>query len=209
MLIGKKCLLNKDKVSICLNHLNFLLGKNEKEIRSCIDTLFKEYPKAFSVLNLLIAVRSKDNMELVLDVNHSFVVLESYFENPSKIYDFIQQTGLMDIFSNKKIKDLNDHQAFGDDIKKFDFVLYTKNKTYFIECNFYSSAGSKLNEVARAYQDLAPKFDIFKNYDFVWITDGQGWLEAKKKLVEAYKKVEIYNLSNINNFIQKALNDCF
>ena len=97
------------------------------------------------------------------------------------------------------------HSEFGNDIKKFDFVIFG-NKTYFIECNFYVSGGSKLNEVSRAYQKLALKFNKLNNKDFIWITDGCGWFNAKNKLHEAYKNVEIYNLNNVNNLIQKMKN---
>ncbi|NHB34911.1 restriction endonuclease [Helicobacter pylori] len=69
---------------------------------------------------------------------------------------------------------------------------------------FIPFGGSKLNEVARSYQDLALKFEVFLNYEFIWITDGIGWLDAKSKLQEAYKSVEIYNLSYINDFISKV-----
>ncbi|GAA9338899.1 hypothetical protein HpHA7_10670 [Helicobacter pylori] len=96
------------------------------------------------------------------------------------------------------------YQAFGDDIKKFDFVICGKDKIYFIEANFYTISGSKLNEVSRSYQELALKFEAFPNYEFIWITDGIGWLDAKSKLQEAYKSVEIYNLSNVNDFISKV-----
>ncbi|MBH0279424.1 hypothetical protein I6949_04620 [Helicobacter pylori] len=41
-----------------------------------------------------------------------------------------------------------------------------------MEANFYTISGSKLNEVARSYQDLALKFEAFPNYEFIWITDG-------------------------------------
>ena len=105
----------------------------------------------------------------------------------------------------KEFKNL--HMAFGNDIKKFDFVIFGKNKQYFIECNFYTSGGSKLNETARVYIELAKKFNHIENKEFVWITDGKGWLQAKTKLQEAYKSVEIYNLSNISDFIKKAKND--
>ncbi len=98
------------------------------------------------------------------------------------------------------------YKTFGDDVKKFDFVIFALNKIYCVECNFYTSGGSKLNETARAYQDLALKFEGFDEYEFIWITDGKGWLEAKSKLAEAYKKVEIYNLSNINDFVLKVKN---
>lgn len=98
--------------------------------------------------------------------------------------------------------------SFGDDKKRFDFVIFGETMSYFIECNFYTSGGSKLNETARAYQELAPKFDRFADKNFVWITDGQGWHSSKNKLQEAYKSVEMYNLNNVKDFIKKAQNDC-
>jgi type II restriction enzyme len=76
--------------------------------------------------------------------------------------------------------------SLGADVKRFDFVIKTKKKTYLIETNFYNSGGSKLNETARAYFDIAPKIIQYKNYEFVWITDGHGWLSAKNKLEEAF-----------------------
>ncbi|GAA7159584.1 hypothetical protein VN0480_03950 [Helicobacter pylori] len=74
----QKCLKNRNEISIALNHLNFLLGKGAQELKSCIKSLFKEYPKAFNVLNILIAVRNKD--EVVLDADGNFYPLHSYFE---------------------------------------------------------------------------------------------------------------------------------
>ncbi|GMB90109.1 Type II restriction enzyme [Helicobacter ailurogastricus] len=95
------------------------------------------------------------------------------------------------------------HESFGSDIKKFDFVVFGKQTTYFIECNFYSSGGSKLNEVARAYQELAPRFANDSHKEFIWITDGQGWLDAKNKLQEAYKSVRLYNLSQLDTLLDE------
>ena len=68
----QKCLKNKDEISIALNHLNFLLGKNKKELKACIKKLFQKYPKAFNVLNILIAVRDKN--DLVLDIEGNFIL---------------------------------------------------------------------------------------------------------------------------------------
>ena len=93
----------------------------------------------------------------------------------------------------------------GADVKRFDFVIKTKCKTYLIETNYYNSGGSKLNEVARAYSDVAPKINRYPNYEFVWITDGQGWLSAKNKLEEAINIIpSVYNLSTINQFIEQV-----
>lgn len=93
-------------------------------------------------------------------------------------------------------------RALGDDKKRFDFVITTNRKTYLIEVNFYSDGGSKLNEVARSYSDLAPKINAVSGYEFVWITDGIGWKSARNKLQEAYHIIpSIYNLTNIDEFI--------
>ena len=100
--------------------------------------------------------------------------------------------------------EFDDIKSLGQDLKRFDFAVSTKKKTYLIETNFYNVGGSKLNEVARAYSDIAPKINKYPNYEFVWITDGTGWLSAKNKLEEAYSIIpSIYNLTNIKNFIQK------
>ena len=98
-----------------------------------------------------------------------------------------------------------DIESLGVDVKRFDFVIKTKKKTYLIETNFYNTGGSKLNEVARAYSEVAPKINQYENYEFVWITDGQGWLSAKNKLEEAYNTISsVYNLTTLSEFVEKV-----
>ena len=98
--------------------------------------------------------------------------------------------------------------SLGADVKRFDFVIKTKKKTYLIETNYYNSGGSKLNETARAYSDLAPKINQYDGYEFVWITDGQGWLSAKNKLEEAYNIIpSVYNLSTLKEFINRVITE--
>ena len=98
-----------------------------------------------------------------------------------------------------------DIESLGVDVKCFDFVIKTKKKTYLIETNFYNTGGSKLNEVARAYSEVAPKINQYENYEFVWITDGQGWLLAKNKLEEAYNAIpSVYNLTTLSKFVEKV-----
>ncbi|MBR7035520.1 MAG: type II restriction endonuclease [Bacteroidales bacterium] len=97
--------------------------------------------------------------------------------------------------------------ALGADQKVFDFVIETAHKTYLIEVNFYSDGGSKLNETARSYTDVAPKVNSIEGFEFVWITDGVGWHKAKNKLQEAFDTIpNIYNLTTINEFINKVKN---
>jgi len=92
--------------------------------------------------------------------------------------------------------------VLGTDEKRFDFLIDTPEKKFLIEVNFYSGGGSKLNEVARAYTELAPKINSVAGFEFVWITDGVGWKSARNKLEEAYHTIpSVFNLTNIHSFI--------
>lgn len=249
----KKVSSNVSKVSMKLNQLNFLLGK--EDLRTAIKMLFAENPKAFSVLDILIAVRKKDK-KLVLNENLKAVLLDTYFNDVDSVIKYIEGTGLADVFRSREIKNLVDYvfgvevgldtnarknrsgkqmanaiaayfklssipfeeevnstefeglKVLGKDKKRFDFVIKTKSKVFLIETNFYNGGGSKLNEVARAYSDIAPKINSIPGYEFVWITDGKGWFAAKNKLEEAYSIIpRVYNLTTLADFVNdvKAL----
>lgn len=245
----EKVIKNTNKIAIKLNQLNYLIGKTD--LRKAIKELYDENPKVFEVLDILLAVRTNDKKK-TLNANGELVPLENYFTSMKGIIDYIEQTGLANIFRNKNVTNLVDYvfgvevgldtnarknrggknmakavalkfkganipyraevnstefeeiKSLGQDLKRFDFVIQTKKKTYLIETNFYNGGGSKLNEVARAYTDIAPKINQYKKFEFVWITDGQGWLSAKNKLGEAYSLIpSIYNLANLDEFLQK------
>jgi type II restriction enzyme len=186
-----------------------------------------------------------------VDKDGNVVLLKSYFESCSKVVEFLQGTGLADIFQSRRIKNLVDYvfgietgldtnarknrsghimentvakilkdngvaflqevyssefpelSVLGTDEKRFDFYIKTPTKKYLIEVNFYSGGGSKLNEVARAYTELAPKVNSVKGFEFVWITDGIGWKSARNKLEEAYNTIpSVYNLTSIESFVK-------
>lgn len=247
----KKCLKNKNQISISLNHLNFLLRKDRDEIKGCIEELYQQFPKAFKALPILLAIRNTS--EIFLDESNYSKSLQTYLQDQDSIFSFICQSGLIDIFTSGEIKNLNDyvfgievgldtnakknrsgqwmeeilakrfrdakigfqeqvriqefkdlHQAFGKDKKRFDFIIQAK-QTFFIECSFYNGGGSKLNETARSYRELAKCFENLPRYRFVWVTDGRGWLKAKNKLQEAYESVEIYNLSHLDCLINEVI----
>lgn len=248
-----KCKDNVRKISIKLNTLNYLLGK--KDLLSEIKLLFSENKSCFEVLPILIAVRDKNTLILnpAKTAKNKTCLLSNCFESPEKIYIFLCETGLKEIFENAEIKNLNDYvfgvevgldtnarknrggSNFADfiegvflannitvhrevssknfedldlgvDEKRFDFVIYD-TVTYLIETNFYNTGGSKLNEVARSYTELSKKISQNPKYRFVWITDGKGWLQAKNKLEEAYRCVNIYNTASIADFIAEVKNE--
>lgn len=98
----QKCLKNKNETSIALNHLNFLLGKDTKELKNCIKTLFKEYPKAFNVLNILIAVRDKD--DIVLDANGIFTPYILILKMMKKFMSLFVKRGWSKFFATEILK---------------------------------------------------------------------------------------------------------
>ena len=86
--------------------------------------------------------------------------------------------------------------------KRFDFVVKADSKIYLIETNFYTGGGSKLNETARSYKTISQEVDTIDNVDFVWFTDGKGWISARNNLEETFDVMEhIYNINDLENGI--------
>lgn len=239
---------NVEEIAINLNLLNYLLGK--EDLRSAVNALWERDKLVFNALPILIATRPKDNKKF-FDKNGQFRTIQSLFQSVDGIMEFLEGTGLSDIFRNNKISNLEDYvfgvetgldtnarknrsgklteflvarffanagieyreqvssnelplvaSALGVDQKVFDFTISINGTTYLIEVNFYSDGGSKLNEVARSYTELAPKINNIQGFEFVWITDGIGWTKARNKLQEAFYSIpKVYNLTSISEFI--------
>lgn len=84
--------------------------------------------------------------------------------------------------------------------KRFDFVIKTDRCIYGIETNFYASGGSKLNETARSYKMIAEEADKVVGFEFVWFTDGMGWISARNNLRETFDNMEhIYNIADMKD----------
>lgn len=237
------------KLSLCM--LNSLIGTTD--LRRSVETIWNRDRSAFSIMDILIAVRSKGK-KAVLNSAGECIILDRLFTSIDGVVEYLEGTGLADIFRERRINDLVDYvfgietgldsnarknrsghvmegmvadilkkygvkfrqevystelpnlqRVLGDDEKRFDFVIQTDAKTYLIEVNFYSGGGSKLNEVARSYSDIAPKVNSVPGFEFVWITDGIGWKSARNKLQEAYNIIpSIYNLVSIEDFIKEV-----
>ena len=90
--------------------------------------------------------------------------------------------------------------------KRFDFVVKTDNCIYGIETNFYASGGSKLNETARSYKMLAEESKKVDGVTFIWFTDGQGWISARKNLEETFNVLDtMYSIDDLDNGILNNL----
>lgn len=244
----KKITKNVDDIAISLNMLNYLLGK--QDLRKAVKQLWARDSRAFDVMDILIATRKKDN-KMFFDECGRFRSVHSLFSSADGVMEFLDGTGLSDVFKKPEVKDLVDYvfgvetgldtnarknrsghitealvnkvltnakvvfeeqvssksfpsisKALGTDKKVFDFVIKTSKIIYLVEVNFYSGGGSKLNEVARSYSEIARKINAVSGFEFVWITDGKGWEAARNKLEEAYKSIpKVYNLTTINEFV--------
>ena len=242
---------NVDNIKLSLCMLNSMIGTTD--LRRSVETIWNRDRSAFSVMDILIAVRS-EGKKVVLNSAGDCIILDRLFTSIDGVMEYLEGTGLADLFRQKKINDLVDYvfgietgldsnarknrsghvmegmvasilkkngikfrqevystewsnlqRVLGDDEKRFDFVIQTPKKTYLIEVNFYSGGGSKLNEVARSYSDIAPKINSVPGFEFVWITDGIGWKSAKNKLQEAYSIIpSMYNLTSIKEFLQEV-----
>ncbi len=90
--------------------------------------------------------------------------------------------------------------------KRFDFVVKTDNCIYGIETNFYASGGSKLNETARSYKMIAEESNKVVGFEFVWFTDGMGWISARNNLKETFDNMEnLYNIADMKNGVMKEI----
>lgn len=90
--------------------------------------------------------------------------------------------------------------------KRFDFVVKTNGGLFGIETNFYSGGGSKLQETARSYKEMAEESKDIEGFSFVWVTDGQGWKSARNNLRETFEVMDtIYNLSDLGRGAFKEL----
>ena len=87
----------------------------------------------------------------------------------------------------------------------FDFAILNKNKIYLIETNYYSGGGSKLKSTAGEYKDI---FTFLKrqNIDFIWITDGHGWITSKNPLFETFNNNDyVFNLELLFNSVLQEI----
>lgn len=94
--------------------------------------------------------------------------------------------------------------------RRYDGAVYNQNTGCItvIETNFYVSSGSKLKSVCGEFSEMYSSYlKSASNVNFVWITDGPGWNQAKNPLHEAFTIIpKIINLNMINaGFLEKAI----
>jgi len=94
----------------------------------------------------------------------------------------------------------------GQTVKRFDFVVKTEATIYGIETNFYTSSGSKLNETARSYKNIALEAKGISGFVFMWVTDGKGWNSAKNNLAETFGVMEhLYSIADLDAGVMNSI----
>lgn len=88
--------------------------------------------------------------------------------------------------------------------RRLDYVINKNGKLFFFEVNFYNGGGSKLKSTATEYINMNTYWNN-QNIEFIWITDGAGWLSAILPLREYFDKAEY--LLNLEMLKEKILYD--
>ena len=95
------------KLSLCM--LNSLIGASD--LRKSVETIWNRDKNAFSVMDILIAVRTRDKKK-ILDSVGNCVSLESMFISVDSVMTFLTDTGLGAVLQNQQVKNLVDY-VFG------------------------------------------------------------------------------------------------
>lgn len=132
---------------------------------------------------------------LMENLVESFIVKAGYIKGQN----YFKEMYIHEITEKWQI-DLSAISNQGKAEKRFDFVIKTDNMIYGIETNFYTSGGSKLNETARSYKQIAQEADTIDGFTFIWFTDGRGWQSAKRNLEETFDVLDtMYSISDLEN----------
>ena len=98
-----------EAISIKLNQLNYLIG--QEDIDSAICRLWNENKNVFSILEILIAVRTSDKKKAIMS-DGNVRLINTLFDSAEGVIEYIHGTGLDKVFKNNQIKNLVDY-VFG------------------------------------------------------------------------------------------------
>ncbi len=138
---------------------------------------------------------------LMEDVVEKFIQKAGFKKNET----YFREMYLQDIEEKWKL-DMSFISNKNQSTKRFDFVIKTDRCIYGIETNFYAADGSKLNETARSYKMLSEESNNVIGFEFVWFTDGMGWISARNNLKETFDVMNnIYNINDMKSGIMKKI----
>ena len=100
---------NVEEISISLNTLNYLIGK--EDLQAAVKLLWDRDPRVFQVLDILIAIRRKDDKMYLLPDKTARPIKDLYL-SAEGVMEFLDGTGLAKVLKSREIKNLVDY-VFG------------------------------------------------------------------------------------------------
>lgn len=100
----KKVFDNVNHVELKLNTMNYLIGKEDFD--KAFNELVKEQPSIVTVIPVLLAVR-ENNIQVLDEVMKTYNF--NHYDSATNYIEFIRKTGLINLFYDKKIKNLVDY----------------------------------------------------------------------------------------------------
>ena len=100
----KKVFDNVNHVELKLNTMNYLIGKEDFD--KAFNELVKEQPSIVTVIPVLLAVR-ENNIQVLDEVMNTYNF--NHYDPATNYIKFIRKTGLINLFYDKRIKNLVDY----------------------------------------------------------------------------------------------------
>lgn len=86
--------------------------------------------------------------------------------------------------------------------KRFDYIMEKNGELYLFESSYYTSNGSKQNELSRSYTEICKAINNIQGLHFIWVVDGNGWKSSKNALEKAYNVMpDVYNFSELEEML--------
>ena len=158
---------NVEAIAMKLNQLNYLVG--QEDLDAAIRRLWNENSSAFSVMEILIAVRASDNKKVITS-NGLVKNLSRYYESVEDVIEFVYGTGFDKVLKNKQVKNLVDY-VFGVETG-LDTNARKNRSGYLMEnqvADVFSKAGINYRQevYSTEYPELAVLGEDKKRFDFV------------------------------------------
>lgn len=163
----KKISGNVDSIAIKLNQLNYLIGQDDLD--GAIRRLWNENPKVFSILDILIAVRTSDKKKAIL-ADGTVKLISNFFNDVESVIEYIHATGLDEVLQKKQVKNLVDY-VFG--VETGLDTNARKNRSGHLMENYVADIFNRFGIAFRQevysteYQELAILGEDKKRFDFV------------------------------------------
>ncbi|MDY6411645.1 MAG: type II restriction endonuclease [Bacteroidales bacterium] len=163
----KKISGNVDSIAIKLNQLNYLIGQDDLD--GAIRRLWNENPKVFSILDILIAVRTSDKKKAIL-ADGTVKLISNFFNDVESVIEYIHATGLDEVLQKKQVKNLVDY-VFG--VETGLDTNARKNRSGHLMENYVADIFNRFGIAFRQevysteYHELAILGEDKKRFDFV------------------------------------------